>query len=86
LWKKARAAWRKATAVGGFIGEELGEGEAAVVVVGDVKIFPTGAADVIALAVTRGNRKVTNDTDRLRKYLARFDLTWSTSSSAGVST
>lgn len=27
-------------------------------------------------AVTRGNRKVTNDADRLRKYLARFSLTW----------
>lgn len=30
----------------------------------------------ILFAVTRGNRKVTNDADRLRKYLARFDLTW----------
>ncbi|MES2570188.1 MAG: RNA repair transcriptional activator RtcR [Verrucomicrobiota bacterium] len=27
-------------------------------------------------AVTRGNRKVANDADRLRKYLARFGLTW----------
>ena len=27
-------------------------------------------------AVTRGKRKVTNDADRLRKYLARFGLTW----------
>ena len=27
-------------------------------------------------AVTRGNRKVTNDADRLRKYFARFGLTW----------
>ena len=27
-------------------------------------------------AVTRGKRKVANDADRLRKYLARFDLTW----------
>jgi transcriptional regulatory protein RtcR len=27
-------------------------------------------------AVTRGNRKVTNDADRLRKYLARFGLAW----------
>jgi transcriptional regulatory protein RtcR len=27
-------------------------------------------------SVTRGNRKVTNDADRSRKYLARFDLTW----------
>lgn len=26
--------------------------------------------------VTRENRKVTNDADRLRKYLARFDLDW----------
>ena len=36
---------------GGFIREELGEGEAAVIVDGDVKIFPAGAADVIVLAV-----------------------------------
>lgn len=28
--------------------------------------------------VTRENRKVTNDADRLRKYLARFDLDWQT--------
>ena len=27
-------------------------------------------------AVTRGKRKVANDADRLRKYLARFGLTW----------
>ena len=27
-------------------------------------------------AVTRGKRKVTNDADRLRKYLTRFGLTW----------
>jgi len=27
-------------------------------------------------AVTRGKRKVTNDADRLRKYFARFGLTW----------
>ena len=27
-------------------------------------------------AVTRGKRKVTNDADRLRKYLTRFDLLW----------
>ena len=27
-------------------------------------------------AVTRGQRKVTNDADRLRKYLASFGLTW----------
>jgi len=27
-------------------------------------------------AVTRGKRKVSNDADRLRKYLARFQLTW----------
>jgi transcriptional regulatory protein RtcR len=27
-------------------------------------------------AVTREKRKVTNDADRLRKYLARFDLAW----------
>ena len=27
-------------------------------------------------AVTRGQRKVANDADRLRKYLARFSLTW----------
>lgn len=27
-------------------------------------------------AVTRGKRKVANDADRLRKYLARFNLTW----------
>jgi hypothetical protein len=40
-------------AVGGFIREELGEGEAAVIVDGDVEIFPSGAADVITLAVTR---------------------------------
>ena len=28
-------------------------------------------------AVTRGQRKVTNDADRLQKYLTRFHLTWS---------
>lgn len=27
-------------------------------------------------AVSRGERKSTNDADRLRKYLARFGLTW----------
>lgn len=27
-------------------------------------------------AITRGKRKVTNDADRLRKYFARFGLTW----------
>jgi len=27
-------------------------------------------------AVSRGKRKVVNDADRLRKYLARFDLDW----------
>src|SRR6266853_975844 len=37
-------------ALRGFIGEELGEGEAGVVVDGDVQIFPAGTADVIALA------------------------------------
>ena len=36
---------------GGFVGEELGEGEAGVVVDGDVEVLPAGAADVIALAV-----------------------------------
>jgi transcriptional regulatory protein RtcR len=35
-------------------------------------------------AVTRGNRKVTNDADRLRKYLARFDLAWSAFSSVAA--
>ena len=29
-------------------------------------------------AATRGNRKVQNDADRLRKYLARFGLDWQT--------
>ena len=38
-------------ALGGFIGEELGEGQAAVIVDGDVEIFPPGAAGVIVLAV-----------------------------------
>jgi hypothetical protein len=38
-------------ALGGFVGEELGESQAAVVVDGDVEVFPAGAADVIALAV-----------------------------------
>ena len=28
-------------------------------------------------AVTRGKRKITNDADRLRKYFARFGLSWS---------
>jgi hypothetical protein len=37
-------------AVGGFVGEELGEGEAGMIVDGDVEVFPTGAADMIALA------------------------------------
>ncbi len=36
---------------GGFIREELGESEAAVVGDGHVRIFQTPAADVIALAV-----------------------------------
>jgi len=36
---------------GGFIWEKFGEGEATVIVDGDVKIFPTGAADVVVLAV-----------------------------------
>src|SRR6266446_6473639 len=36
---------------GGFIREELGEGEARVIVDGDVEVFPTCAAGVIALAV-----------------------------------
>lgn len=27
-------------------------------------------------AATRGNRKTANDADRLRKYLARFELDW----------
>jgi len=27
-------------------------------------------------AATRGKRKTANDADRLRKYLARFDLDW----------
>ncbi|WP_265588005.1 hypothetical protein [Sphingomicrobium arenosum] len=27
-------------------------------------------------AVSRSKRKSTNDADRLRKYLARFDLDW----------
>jgi transcriptional regulatory protein RtcR len=29
-------------------------------------------------AATRENRKTANDADRLRKYLARFDLDWQT--------
>jgi transcriptional regulatory protein RtcR len=29
-------------------------------------------------AITRGKRKVTNDADRLRKYLTRFGLAWET--------
>ena len=37
-------------AVGAFIREELGEGEAGVIVDGDVEIFPAGAPDVIVLA------------------------------------
>ena len=31
----------------------------------------------VLFAVTRGNRKITNDADRLGKYLARFGLDWS---------
>ena len=38
-------------ALGGFVGEKLSEGEAGMVVDGDVEEFPAGAADVIALAV-----------------------------------
>ena len=38
-------------ALGGFIGEELGEGQAAVIVDGDVEVFPACTADVIVLAV-----------------------------------
>lgn len=30
----------------------------------------------VLFAVSRQRRKITNDSDRLRKYLARFDLTW----------
>ena len=33
-------------------------------------------------AVTRGSRKITNDADRLRKYLARFGLSWPVSGQA----
>ena len=35
-------------------------------------------------AVTRGQRKVANDADRLRKYLARFGLAWPCSRPAAV--
>ncbi len=31
-------------------------------------------------SVSRSNRKVANDADRLSKYLARFGLTWKTAS------
>ncbi len=34
-------------------------------------------------AVTRGGRKITNDADRLRKYLARFGLWWPVPAPAG---
>ena len=34
-------------------------------------------------AVTRGKRKVTNDADRLQKYLTRFGLTWSACARGG---
>lgn len=36
-------------------------------------------------AVTRGKRKVTNDADRLRKYFARFGLSWSACAGKGDS-
>jgi transcriptional regulatory protein RtcR len=29
-------------------------------------------------SISRGNRKTVNDADRLKKYLARFGLEWST--------
>jgi len=35
-------------------------------------------------AATRGQRKITNDADRLRKYLARFDLDWQTATQSGA--
>jgi transcriptional regulatory protein RtcR len=38
----------------------------------------------LLFGVTRGKRKVTNDADRLRKYLARFHLTWSACAVEGV--
>ena len=38
---------------GGFIGEKFGEGQATVTVDGDVKLFPSGTADVIMLKVAR---------------------------------
>jgi len=38
----------------------------------------------LLFAVTRGKRRVTNDADRLRKYLARFHLTWSACAVKGV--
>jgi hypothetical protein len=38
-------------ALGGLVWEKLGEGETAVVIDGDVEVFPTGAAGVIALTV-----------------------------------
>lgn len=37
---------------------------------------PLSAAGRELFAVSRGKRKSTNDADRLRKYLARFGLTW----------
>jgi len=34
-------------------------------------------------AASRGHRKIPNDADRLRKYLARFDLDWPMITQAG---
>jgi transcriptional regulatory protein RtcR len=97
---RLRAAWQTVPATGSdgtLLIEVLGPDRAAKLDLFDraqlacvIRVCRTSAmlseAGRRLFAVTRGNRKVTNDADRLRKYLARFDLTWSTCSSAAVST
>lgn len=87
---RLRAAWQNVPAAGSdetLLNEVLGPDRAAKLDLFDcaqlacvIRVCRTSAtlseAGRRLFAVTRGNRKVTNDADRLRKYLARFDLTW----------
>ncbi|MDB6153142.1 MAG: Fis family transcriptional regulator [Chthoniobacteraceae bacterium] len=87
---RLRAAWRSAPAAGSdesLLMEVLGADGAAKLDLFDraqlaCVIRVSRASTTLSeagrqlFAVTRGNRKVTNDADRLRKYLARFGLAW----------
>lgn len=85
-----RQAWRAKPAAGGddaLLAEVLGS-EAAerldlfdraqlACVIRTARESPTlSEAGRRLFAVSRAGRKVTNDADRLRKYLVRFGLTW----------